>query len=273
MTRQIPPDYLVKNRDSWNQRTAWHMSSPFYDMEGFLAGKSSLQGIEKSLLGNIAGKSALHLQCHFGQDTISLDRLGARATGVDLSDIAIAKAREIAAATGAKAEFICCDVYSLPEKLDGEFDIVFSSYGTIGWLPDLGRWGRVISRFLKPGGTFVFVEFHPFIWMFDTTLSRIDYSYFNHDTIEETLKGTYAAPDAPITHDTVSWNHPFAEVFMSLIGNGLVIKDFQEYDYSPYSCFAGLEADDQGRYRFTRHGRKIPMVYSIVAERLPKSEG
>jgi SAM-dependent methyltransferase len=266
----IPSDYLEKNRDSWNQRTSWHVESAFYDMAGFLAGNTSLKPIELALLGDVQNKTILHLQCHFGQDTISLARMGGVVTGNDLSDAAIAKARELAAQTKAAAEFVCGDLYGLPERLSEKaqtYDLVFASYGTIGWLPDLDRWARIIAFFLKPGGRLVFVEFHPFIWMFDRDLSRIEYSYFNDETILETMHGTYAAPESPITHETVSWNHPLAEVLGALLRHGLTIEDFQEYDYSPYDCLAGLVENETGKFRFSKAPGKIPMVYSIVAKK------
>src|SRR5688572_1276513 len=108
-------DYLAVNRNSWNKRTDFHFNSEFYDVEGFLKGKSSLNDIELQLLGDVKGKSILHLQCHFGQDSISLNRLGASVTGVDLSDKAIERAGELAKKAGSDARFICCDLYDLPK--------------------------------------------------------------------------------------------------------------------------------------------------------------
>ena len=159
-------NYKEIHRKSGNQRVDVHMDSEFYDMKGFLSGKSSLNSIELELLGDIRGKEILHLQCHFGQDTISLARTGAIATGVDLSDKAIQKAQELASQCGVEASFIQCDIYDLPKHLDRQFDIVFTSYGTIGWLPDLDKWAGIVSRYLKPKGKFVFVELHPVVWMF-----------------------------------------------------------------------------------------------------------
>jgi 2-polyprenyl-3-methyl-5-hydroxy-6-metoxy-1,4-benzoquinol methylase len=123
-------NYLEINRISWNNRVDTHMKSEFYDLEGFLSGNSSLNDIELNILGDIKGKTILHLQCHFGQDTISLGRLGAIVTGVDLSDKAIESARQLAKDTQANAKFICCDLYDLPNHLDEKFDIIFTSYGT-----------------------------------------------------------------------------------------------------------------------------------------------
>jgi 2-polyprenyl-3-methyl-5-hydroxy-6-metoxy-1,4-benzoquinol methylase len=267
-------DYINLNRQSWNLRTEIHIDSPFYDMEGFMKGKSSLKEIELSLLGDISNKSILHLQCHFGQDSLSMARLGARVTGVDLSDKAIEVAKDLSQQLGLNATFICCNVYELSDHLNSQFDIVFTSYGTIGWLPDLMKWGEIISRFLKPDGRLVFAEFHPVVWMFDNDFKEIGYSYFNTEAIIETESGTYADRQAPIHHQSVTWNHPLSEVFEGLIRNGLSINKFHEYDYSPYNCFQHTEEFEPGKFRIKHLGNKIPMVYALVASRrvVPSSE-
>ena len=236
-------------------------------MPGFLAGKSSLNSIELELLGDVSGKKILHLQCHFGQDTISLARMRAEVTGVDLSDEAIKKARILAKDTKANADFICCDIFDLPNYLNKKFDYVFTSYGTIGWLPDLNKWAQIVSQYLRPGGQFVFAEFHPVIWMFDDDLERIKYSYFQSEAIIETKIGTYANKDANIANESVTWNHGIGEVVNSLIQNGLEIKSLKEYDYSPYNCFNNLIADSPQKFRYKHLGNRIPMVYSILAKK------
>lgn len=258
-------NYLKINRQSWNKSTDLHLKSVFYDLDGFLEGKNSLNDIELTLLGDIKGKTILHLQCHFGQDTISLARLGAKVTGVDLSDNAIQNAERIAMKTESNAKFICCDIYDLPNHLDGKFDIVFTSYGTIGWLPDLNKWARIISGFLKPGGQFIFVEFHPVVWMFDDNFERISYRYFNSGAILETERGTYADRSADLIQDYVMWNHGLSEVMNSLIQNGLEIKSFDEFDYSPYNCFNGTTEFQPKKFRIKHLDDKIPMVYAILA--------
>jgi len=259
--------YIEINRQSWNNRTEAHLKSEFYDMEGFLQGKTSLNEIELNLLGDIQGKSILHLQCHFGQDTISLSRLGATATGVDLSDKAIESARKIAKDTHSDAEFICCDIYDLPNHLDEKFDIVFTSYGVIGWLPDLDKWAKIISSFLKPDGQFVFVEFHPVVWMFDDDFDKIAYRYFNSGAILESESGTYADKNADITQDYVMWNHGLSEVVNSLLKNGLEINVLDEFDYSPYNCFNKTIEFEPKKYRIAHLDDKIPMLYSISAKK------
>jgi 2-polyprenyl-3-methyl-5-hydroxy-6-metoxy-1,4-benzoquinol methylase len=258
-------DYIEINRALWNERTIHHLKSDFYDMEGFLAGKSSLKEIEMGLLGDVAGKSLLHLQCHFGQDTISLAKMGAKVTGVDLSDKAIATAEELAAQLAPDARFICSDIYDLPDVHHEQYDIVFTTYGTIGWLPDMKRWAAVVSHFLKPGGTFVFAEFHPAVWMFDNDFTYVQYPYFNTEPIIENEEGTYADKDAPIALKSVGWNHGLAEVVQALINEGLNIEVFNEYDYSPWQFTGKTIKAAEDRYYIKGMEGKLPLVYSLKA--------
>ncbi|WP_294821461.1 class I SAM-dependent methyltransferase [uncultured Flavobacterium sp.] len=258
-------NYLEINKNGWNRRTEVHVDSQFYDMAAFLDGKNTLNAPELALLGDVTGKKILHLQCHFGQDTISLSRMGAIATGMDLSDKAIEKGRELATKLGTGTRFICCNVYDLPNHLDEQFDIVFTSYGTIGWLPDLAKWAGIVSQCLKPGGKFVFAEFHPVVWMFDNNFEKVQYNYFKGDAIIETEFGTYADVTAPIEYEMVSWNHALSEVITALLAKGLEIHSFNEYDYSPYNCFNGTEEFEPGKFRIASFGNKIPMMYTLLA--------
>ncbi len=260
-------DYIAINKQSWNNRTDVHVKSDFYDVEGFLKGKSSLNDIELNLLGDVKGKSILHLQCHFGQDSISLSRLGAHVTGIDLSDKAIERARVLAADAGTVTEFICSDVYDLPNHLDKQYDIVFTSYGVVGWLPDMDKWAKVIAHFLKPEGRFVMAEFHPVLWMFDDEFEKVGYSYFNSGAIVETESGTYADRDADLKEEYIMWNHGFAEVFTSLLQNGLQIEALQEFDYSPYNVFKHTVEIAPNKYRIAHLENKLPMVYAIAAKK------
>ena len=265
MNSQPDKNYKEINRQSWNNRVDTHINSEFYDVSGFLEGRSSLNSIELDLLGDIKGKRILHLQCHFGQDTISLAREGAIATGVDLSDKAIKKAKELASQCDVNAKFIQSDIYDLPESLDGSFDIVFTSYGTIAWLPDLYKWANIVSRYLKPEGRFVFVEFHPVVWMFDENFEKISDSYFNSGPILETEEGTYADREAELKDESIVWNHSFSDIVNSLIKNGLRIESLNEYDYSPYDCFKNTIEFEHNKYRIKHLGNKIPMIFAIHA--------
>ncbi len=259
--------YLKTNSKLWDARVGIHVNSKFYDLEGFRKGQVSFTPLEKKLLGKVKGKTILHLQCHFGMDTISLSRLGAVATGVDFSEKAIATAIELAAACGEETKFILSDVYDLPTKLKKRFDIVFTSFGVIGWLPDLDKWAKVIRHFLKPGGRLVFAEFHPVVWMFDNHFKKIEYSYFNRETIKELEKGTYADKQAPLHLESITWNHSLGEVMQSLLDNKMEIVDFREYDYSPYNCFNDTIEVAPQKFCIKRLQNKIPMVYSIVGKR------
>ena len=261
-------NYIALNRKLWNDKVAFHLNSAFYDMPSFLAGKSSLTEIELPLLANVAGKNILHLQCHFGQDSISLSKLGANVTGVDFSEEAIAAAQQIASQMQTDTRFICSDIYELPQHLNEKFDIVFTSYGTIGWLPDLDKWAKVISHFLKPQGQLVFVEFHPVVWMFDSDFKSVAYSYFNTEAIVEETTGTYADQSAPIKNLNVNWNHPTSEVLNSLLANGLRIDHFDEFDFSPYHCFNDMEEWQPKRFRIKSMANKIPMVFALTATKV-----
>ncbi|HEY0750247.1 MAG TPA: class I SAM-dependent methyltransferase, partial [Chitinophagaceae bacterium] len=207
----------------------------------------------------------LHLQCHFGMDSLSLARMGAEVTGVDLSDEAISEARHLNEQLGLNAKFICCNVYDLPKHLDEKFDIVFTTYGVIGWLPDLETWAQLINRYLKPGGSFYMAEFHPVVWMFDDDFTHIKYYYQNRELIETDSTGTYTNRDAPIAAKEYSWNHSLSEVINSLLSAGLELEFLNEYSYSPYPCFNKVVQGADGNWRIEGLEDKIPMVYSIKA--------
>ena len=256
-------NYLDINRTLWDNRAQHHFDSDFYDIPGFLAGQNSLKQIELALLGDLKDKKVLHLQCHFGQDTLSLARLGAKVTGIDLSEVAIQKANVLAQKTGLEARFIVSDVLTLDQHLEETFDLVFTSYGVIGWLPDLVPWGRIIGKFLKPGGQFVMAEFHPVIWMFDDDLKQMEYSYFNRGLIIAKEEQSYAGA-AEKNLEAHCWNHALADVLQALLQAGLSITDFQEYSYSPYDIFGESVAVPGG---FQVKGKEdiLPYVFSIIA--------
>jgi 2-polyprenyl-3-methyl-5-hydroxy-6-metoxy-1,4-benzoquinol methylase len=257
--------YIEVNRKLWNEKTGYHVASDFYDMTSFLAGQNSLKEVELGLLGDVHSKDILHLQCHFGQDTLSLARMGANVTGVDFSDKAIDKAKELNEALGLNAQFICSDVYELPSVHDKQYDIVFTSYGVLGWLPDMNKWSKVVSHFLKPGGKLVLVETHPMIWIFNNQFTRIEYPYFNKEAIVEVLEGTYADRDAPIKLEEIGWNHPFSDIIQGLLDAGLRLDMFREYDYFPYNAFANAIESAPGKYQIKGMEGKLPLLYSVVA--------
>ena len=271
---ELYQSYFDANKASWNKRTVVHKDSDFYELDAFKKGKSSLHKIEIEEVGDVTGKSLLHLQCHFGMDTMSWARAGADCVGVDFSEEAIHLAKEINEELQLNTEFICANIFDLTDtskvietgrfKKAG-FDIVFTSYGTIGWLPDLDKWGEAISYFLKPGGVFYIADFHPTLWMMDEYFEKIKYNYFNTEVITEEISGTYADRSAPIKSTEHGWNHPFSEIFNALIKYGLRIDLFNEFPFTPYNCFNNLELAADGMWRIKELAEKMPMMYSIKA--------
>jgi len=259
--------YIETNRSLWNQKTPFHEKSSFYNVPEFKQGACSLNPPELKALGDVTNKTLLHLQCHFGMDTLSWARRGAIATGVDLSDEAIKLARSLSTEINTPADFIRCNLYDLPEHLDKQFDIVFTSYGTIGWLPNMNQWAALIAKYLKPGGTFYIIEFHQLVWLFEKPFSsfKIVDSYFHNGTQEETTVGTYAQRDADINHQTFYWNHSMSSVINALIKNGLEINEFNEYPFSCYDCLDNLEQREDGYWYVKDFPHTFPMMFSIKA--------
>ncbi|MBK8557506.1 MAG: class I SAM-dependent methyltransferase [Lewinellaceae bacterium] len=259
------PSYFEANRESWNLRADLHKASNFYDLATWKKGKTSLNPLELREMGDVAGKKILHLQCHFGQDTLSWARMGASVTGCDLSDKSIEIAKSLATELDLPATFICCNVYDLPQHLEGQFDIVFTSYGTIGWLPDLEPWAAVVEHFLKPGGFFYIADFHPVVWMFDDAFKQLKYPYVNTGVITTEQTGTYADKSAAINYKEYGWNHSLSELINSLLSKGLRLDFLNEYLYSPYDCFDNMVLGEDGNYRIKGLENIIPMVYSLKA--------
>ena len=264
--------YFAANKELWNKRTAIHIGSEFYNVPDFLEGKSSLNQIELNELGDVRDKKILHLQCHFGMDSLSLARMGAQVTGVDLSDAAIEQAKKLSEDAGVEARFICCNAFDLREHLDEQFDIVFTTYGVLGWLPDLERWAEIVAHCLKPGGFLYLAEFHPIVWMFDESFKEIKYHYHNEEVIATETQGTYTDREANISNEEYGWNHSLSEVINCLIEQGLNISFLNEYNYSPYNCFNNTVQGSDGYWRIKGMENKIPMVYSLKASS-PLSRG
>jgi len=250
-------DYISVNKEAWDKRTRIHLESKFYDVNGFLQGKSSLNPIELAELGNVQGKSLLHLQCHFGLDTLSWARLGAKVTGVDLSAEAIMQARSLAQKINIEANFIEQDVYLFGETNSQEFDIVFTSYGALCWLPDLNLWAQTVAKALKNGGQLCLVEFHGF----NDLLSG--YSYFPSSQPDIEDEGTYTENCPGEKSTMVTWPHSLSEIMTALINAGIRIESFNEYPYSPYECFEGLEQVQGKGYQMLFKGQQVPLVYAI----------
>ena len=263
-------EYTEANRRHWDEITPVHAASDFYDVASFKAGESKLKPIELEELGDVRGKTLLHLQCHFGLDTLSWAREGAAVTGIDFSEQAIETARALASETGIDARFMLSDIYALPDKLDGQFDIVFTSYGVKAWLPDTERWAQVAAHFVKPGGTFYIVEFHPFAGIFDdepgVTDLRVRYPYFpTDDPMRFENDGTYAA-SAKLEHRvTYEWPHTLGDIVTALIEAGLRIEFLHEFPFSTYKQLPFMEVSADGTVRLKEHNGSVPLLFSIKA--------
>ncbi len=257
-------DYFEQNKKLWNDRVAVHMKSDLYDMERFLAGKSSLTELDKNVFGDVTGKTLLHLQCHFGQDTLSWAREGAIVTGVDFSEKAIEAAQKISADLGIDARFILSNVYDLPQVLDEKFDFVFTTFGAIPWLPDMEKWAGIVGQYLKPGGLLFLAEFHPTFYLFNFDNGKIEYSYFTqNDPYMEEVEGSYADTEKKTKGREYFWNHAMSEVLNPLLANGLELLALGEYDFSPFNCFPNMVERAPGRYVWDNFGVRIPHVYSL----------
>ncbi|WP_298263825.1 bifunctional 2-polyprenyl-6-hydroxyphenol methylase/3-demethylubiquinol 3-O-methyltransferase UbiG [uncultured Lutibacter sp.] len=259
--------YFEVNKETWNNKVAIHSKSEFYNVEEFKKGKTSLNSYEIEELGDVERKTLLHLQCHFGQDTLSWSRMGATCTGIDISDKGIKEAKKLNSELGLNATFIESNLYDVPQKVKGVFDIVFTSYGVIGWLPDLNTWGKIIAEKLKKGGVFYMIEFHPIVWMFDflQTPPKLAYPYLNKEVIYEEYKGTYTNSDASIISKEYGWNHGLGEVVSALTNAGLQIEFLHEFEKSPYNSFPDMEMTDDGLFILKENQRMFPLLYSIRA--------
>lgn len=260
--------FFDENKKVWNDRVDTHLKSDFYDHANFMAGKSSLTEIEANALGDVNGKTLLHLQCHFGQDSISWARQGAKVTGIDFSEKAIETARNVNQELGLDVEFVHSNVYDLMDNLTGQFDIVFCTYGGIPWLPDLKKWAEIVGHFLKPGGVFYLAEFHPTLFIFNFENYKVEYGYFTEEKpYSEEISGTYADHKANVQGVENFWNHSISEVIMPLVGQGLQVLEFQEYDFSPYNCFPNMVEREPRRFCWGNFGVRFPHIFSLKMQK------
>ena len=255
------------NRSYWDELVAIHASSEFYNLQAFKAGVSTLHSIEKTEIADVQGKHLLHLQCHFGLDTLSWARLGANVVGVDFSEKAIELAGSLAREMEIPARFICSDVYDLPAKLRRRFDIVFTSYGVLTWLPDLSPWAKVLARFVKPTGFVYIVDDHPYASMLDQAEDGAvspGYSYFqSSESMWLPAGGSYADRTAPVANEHYEWRHTLGELVGALADAGLVIESLREFPVCSWRRFSAMTKDDDGWWRI--NGDPFPLTFSLKA--------
>jgi ubiquinone/menaquinone biosynthesis C-methylase UbiE len=266
---------FASNQRLWDAWTKLHVEGEFYDVAGFREGGLRVRPYEIAALGDVTGKTLLHLQCHFGLDTLSWARLGATVTGVDFSSAAIAFARELATDLGFDtARFIESNVYQLPVRLGDEFDIVYTSRGVLGWLPDIRGWARVVARFVKPGGRFYVSEAHPVFQAFENEgvepgELRLQYPYWEHgNPLIFDVHGSYADPSADLgeEHKEHGWDHGLGEIVTALIDAGLRIDRLEEQPFLEWPADFLVEREPgSGVYVLPEGPGELPLMFSVLA--------
>ena len=260
------PDWLAANRANWDERVPIHLASGFYDVAGFRAGNSSLRDFELPEVGDVTGRELLHLQCHFGLDTLSWARRGATVTGLDFSAPAIDTARGLAAEIGVDARFVVSDVYQAVDALAGTtYDIVYTGVGALYWLPDLTRWAETAAALVAPGGFLYLAEMHPVTDMFGDDGRTVQHSYFRDGPDVYDAPGTYADWNARTEHNlTYGWVHTLGDVVSAIAATGLHLEFLHEYDSTLFQRYPVLEPVGQ-TYRFPAGYPSMPMMYSLRA--------
>ena len=263
--------YFETNLRRWNELVDINTKAKSYDLEGFMSGQTSLLAIELEELGDVKCKSLLHLQCHFGMDTLSWARLGARVTGVDFSDKAISFARELSNKLKIPAKFIESNIYDIPKVLDEKFDIVFTSYGTICWLPNIVKWAQIISNCLKLGGIFYIIDGHPFGFIIDEKQEpfKVGFNYFSEgNPVFFDEGGTYADPLANLKNQaSYQWDHPMSEIINALIIADLELEFLHEFPFTFFKIHPDMKEREDGYWEFINLEFTVPMMFSIKAHK------
>jgi len=262
--------FRAANRDYWDGEVDLNLKS--WDIDGFLRDPARLTRIvaaDREALGDVKGKSLIHLQCHFGLDTLAWSRLGADVTGVDFSARAIATAIDLAKRAGARARFVEADLYEAPQAVHESFDFVYTSGGALCWLPDVKGWADVVSRLLKPGGVFYIREAHPMLWSLEAEREDeqlvVGLPYF--ETPEPKQWNAAPAWDkegvAPTTHYV--WQHGLGEIVSALIEAGLTIQFLREHRTCLWQALHFMVRDEHGWWRLPDRPERLPLMYSIRA--------
>jgi SAM-dependent methyltransferase len=259
-------EYHEINRKGWNRRTEAHCGHPGYRVEEFLNGKETLHPLELEEVGEVHGKRLLHLQCHFGLDTLSWARRGAQVTGVDISDLSITRADELKARVELEARFIRSDIYDLPQVLAEQFDIVFTSYGALWWMSDIRRWAEIAARFVKPGGIFYIAEIHPASQMLDGD-KKITEPYFHQQGGPEIYRDETDYCDRSVKIEVeYGWRWSLGDVVSALIQAGLTIEFLHEFPFGVYAAWPTFVRD--GDWWYYPDGKKdVPLTFSIRAHK------
>jgi SAM-dependent methyltransferase len=262
--------YFDINLKRWNELVNINSNSKTYDLEGFKKGKISLYPIEIEELGDVEGKSLLHLQCHFGLDTLSWARKGAKVVGVDFSNKAIELARSLSNELNITAEFFQSNIYDIPNIITQKFDIVFTSYGVLCWLPDLYKWAKVITYCLKSEGIFYIIDSHPFGSLIDENYNndfKVGYNYFSKGKpVRFDDDKTYAETDLLVQNKiTYEWFHTMEDIINSLITVDLKIEFLHEFPFCFFQIHPDMKKRNDGYWEFQNFKFTIPMMFSLKA--------
>jgi SAM-dependent methyltransferase len=264
--------FIDANKKRWDELAEAHYKGKGYNVKEFIKGGISIGDIELQEVGDVKGKQLLHLQCHFGKDTLSWARLGATVTGVDFSSRAIELAQQLSNETDLKATFIQSEISKLEQStlVPASFDIVFTSHGAIYWLPDLQKWAELIYRYLKPGGFFYIADSHPTGNMFDDENESdlvIRYPYFHSEKpLDLDVEGSYADVNVEIKNKKeYGWVHNMGYILNSLINAGLQIEFLHEYPFVSWQMFPFLVEKEGNWWHLPEKYEKIPLTFTLKA--------
>jgi SAM-dependent methyltransferase len=271
------PEWHRANRANWDERVGIHIGPSGYDLSGLRAGRGRLNAIEETELPPVSGQRILHLQCHFGTDSLTLAQRGAQVVGLDFSLPAIEAARTLADELGLsdRASFVHADIYDAAQAIPPPhgFDAVFVTWGALCWLPDITRWAQIVAAMLRPGGSLYLADGHPIAYVFDDDnclpdgMPGLCAPYFSWDPVIDTDPGDYVDPDARLANATTyNWIHSLGDVVTSLIGAGMTLDWLHEHDAVPWRMFRILVKDASGLYRWPEKPW-LPLSFSLSAHR------
>ena len=271
------PVWKATNRAHWDEKVALHLGPRGYDLADLRAGRGLFNTIEEAELWPVAGSRILHLQCHFGADTLRLAQRGATVVGLDFSAPAIDAARRLAGELGLadRAHFVEADLYDAPAAIPegAAFDMVFVTWGAISWLPDISRWAEIVCQFLKPGGSLYLAEAHPAAMVFDDAAvlpdGRPGYfaPYFSREPVVMEEAHDYIDETTTAANATIyTWVHPLGDVVSALLKAGMTLDWLHEHDAVTWHMFDVLIKGADGLWRWPDKPW-LPLAFSLRATR------
>lgn len=272
MTDDIAADYIAANRSNWDDRVPIHLASQFYDVEGWLRDRPPPTPWERELLGDVSGLDVIHLQCHFGLDTLTLANAGARVTGLDFSGEAIAAARALAerANLADRARFVEADVRAAADVLSpARYDLAYVSLGALCWLPRVSEWAQQVASLLRPEGRLYLHDSHPLAGALADDDLRVESSYFEEiEPLTGDTEFTYTDGETRLTNTRAyEWNHSLGEIVTSVLDNGLHIAALAEHDWTAWPRFPWLVETADHRWRIPPGRSRVPLTFTLLATR------